>query len=556
MLAILGFVLVAAGLNQATIRTGHVTWDSTNGRFEFNGGKPIKETLATGTFDDSITETGWGFLEIHTNSLNGAYLDYHQAYAAGLLEARLTKDLIEKQWRNEYQDYCDRNAVYCEKLHLFLQTNLAYMLEMVEKYSFTVPYWHQVGLVLVQLAGIESGIRMEDYYVYVGENLTPNISNIMQMNLHGDLCDLEKKLGKLKEEAPGAKSSCSALIALTEGDRDLLAGHNTWTGYNAMLRIQKRFTFQYHKTFDSNESVPGNGAAFSSYPGRLISGDDFYVLSSGLVVTETTIENNNKHLYSYTTPRGTVPSWIRNIVANRLAASCEEWVELYAYNNSGTYNNQWMILNYNLFRSGEPLPEGAFYVLEQMPGYVQRRDMSWFLQKYRFWPSYNIAYFPDIFNISGQWDLVKKYGDWYTYDKTARALIFQRDHGKAVSVEGLRRLLRYNDYKNDPLSKCNCTPPYSAENTVAARGDLNPANGTYPFPALGHRPRGAIDVKVTNSTMVREFAMLIQCGPTNDQQPTFSWRQSDFNQVIRHEGQPDVFNFPPVLSRWMKPSFD
>lgn len=73
------------------------------------------------------------------------------------------------------------------------------------------------------------------------------------MNLHGDLCDLEKKLGKLKEEAPGAKSSCSALIALTEGDRDLLAGHNTWTGYNTMLRIQKRFTFQYHKTFDSSE---------------------------------------------------------------------------------------------------------------------------------------------------------------------------------------------------------------------------------------------------------------------------------------------------------------
>lgn len=62
-------------------------------------------------------------------------------------------------------------------------------------------------------------------------------------------------------------------------------------------------------------------------------------------------------------------------------------------------------------------------------------------------------YFPDIFNISGQWDLVKKYGDWYTYDKTARALIFQRDHGKAVSVEGLRRLLRLVSPKLNSVRK-------------------------------------------------------------------------------------------------------
>ncbi|OQR77702.1 putative phospholipase B 2-like, partial [Tropilaelaps mercedesae] len=159
-------------------------------------------------------------------------------------------------------------------------------------------------------------------------------------------------------------------------------------------------------------------------------------------------------------------------------------------------------------------------------------------------------YFPEIFNISGQWDLVNEFGDWFTYDKTARALLFKRDHGRVSNVEGLHRLLRSNDFRNDPLSRCQCTPPYSAENAIAARSDLSPANGTYPFPALGHRPRGATDVKVINSTMVRDFSMLIQCGPTNDQQPTFAWSQSDFNQIIRHEGHPDVFNFPPVLSRW------
>lgn len=38
--------------------------------------------------------------------------------------------------------------------------------------------------------------------------------------------------------------------------------------------------------------------------------------------------------------------------------------------------------------------------------------------------------------------------------------------------------MRYNDYMHDPLSRCeNCNPPYSACNAIAARNDLNPANG-------------------------------------------------------------------------------
>ena len=69
-------------------------------------------------------------------------------------------------------------------------------------------------------------------------------------------------------------------------------------------------------------------------------------------------------------------------------------------------------------------------------------------------------------------------------------------------------LMRYNNFRHDPLSRCEgCDPPYSAENAISARYlrsadlfdsilqlgfifhrcDLNPKNGTYPFGALGHR---------------------------------------------------------------------
>lgn len=56
---------------------------------------------------------------------------------------------------------------------------------------------------------------------------------------------------------------------------------------------------------------------------------------------------------------------------------------------------------------------------------------------------------------------------------------------------------RSNNYLRDPLSRCGgCDPPQNAENAISARSDLNPPNGTYPFPALRQRCHGGTDMKV------------------------------------------------------------
>lgn len=58
-------------------------------------------------------------------------------------------------------------------------------------------------------------------------------------------------------------------------------------------------------------------------------------------------------------------------------------------------------------------------------------------------------------------------------------------------------LIRYNNFKEDPLSQCDgCDPPANGENAISARSDLNPANGTYPFGALRQRQHGGTDMKV------------------------------------------------------------
>lgn len=148
--------------------------------------------------------------------------------------------------------------------------------------------------------------------------------------------------------------------------------------------------------------------------------------------------------------------------------------------------------------------------------------------------------------MSGGPENVKKYGDWFSYDGSPRAKIFKQDQDKVVDLKSMIKLMRYNDFTNDPLSKCNCTPPYSAENAISARSDLNPASGTYPFQALGHRSHGGTDMKLTNREMFQNLEFVAVSGPTYDQQPPFDWTKADFSKDCPHNGHPDVFKFNPV----------
>lgn len=110
--------------------------------------------------------------------------------------------------------------------------------------------------------------------------------------------------------------------------------------------------------------------------------------------------------------------------------------------------------------------------------------------------------------------------------------------------------MRYNDFQHDPLSRCKCTPPYSAENAIAARSDLNPIKGKYPFGALGHRLHGGTDMKLTTNELRQTLQFVGISGPTHDQVPVFQWSKSDFRYKVKHEGLPDVWAFAPIIANW------
>lgn len=105
--------------------------------------------------------------------------------------------------------------------------------------------------------------------------------------------------------------------------------------------------------------------------------------------------------------------FVRAMVANRLADSPTAWSNTFKLYNSGTYNNQWMIVNYAAFEPGNPLPpKGILHVLEQMPGYVVHEDVTEHLINQTYWASYNVPYFPSVFKMSGNGDMERRYGPW------------------------------------------------------------------------------------------------------------------------------------------------
>lgn len=486
---------------------------------------------------------------MHTN---GDFNDSLQAYASGVAEASVSQELIYMHWMNTVVNYCgpfEYEVDYCEKLKSFLEINLAWMQEMMALEKDSV-YWHQVRLILLQLKGLEDSYEGSVNFPIRRFSLKP--LGFLLLQLAGDLEDLELALNKTKARHVLGSGSCSALIKLLPDNEELLVAHNTWSSYQNMLRVVKKYHFSFRQgTHENSAPIPGNKLVFSSYPGVLFSCDDFYIIESKLVALETTIGNRNPKLWQFVYPKGSVLEWLRSMVANRLALNGPSWANLFKKFNSGTYNNQWMIVDYGAFTPGKfKKQSGLLTVLEQLPGMVLVEDKTLELYNKTYWASYNIPSFEAVFNASGLPSLVAQYGDWFSYTRSPRARIFQRDHSLVHDVPSMFRLMRYNDFLHDPLSLCvNCNPKPNAENAISARSDLNSPNGSYPFQALQMRSHGGIDTKVTSLGLAKDLRMVAVSGPTWDQVPPFEWSTSPFSHLL-HMGQPDLWKFLPIEIGW------
>ncbi|KAE9555852.1 hypothetical protein FO519_000937 [Halicephalobus sp. NKZ332] len=504
-------------------------------------GETCDNRVALGRYRNDVNKTGWGVFEVETFE---GYPSQLQAFAAGVAEGYLTKLQIHYHFRNTVESLCKGQKAYCKKLYKYIQNNLDWVRQQVTSTPKTDLYWKHVNLTYTQLTGIFEGYRKAK-----DATITPSVSfilnPILMIQLSGELIDLNKALNRTTMVSDDPEpSKCSGLVKVTEGNKDLLFSHVAMSGYNTMNRVVKLYKFGGYKKKD----VPGHTVSFSGYPGALASADDYNLISSGLASIETTISVFNESYYDNVKPVNQLHCWVRSIIANQLARNASDWVKIFARYNSGTYNNQWTVVDYNLFKPGQALPEkDLVWILEQLPGYTAIQDVTWFVNKFRYWPSYNIPYIRSI-NVRSGFATKGATQNWWKWGYSPRARIFHRDHNKVHDIESLRALMRYNDYTHDEFSKCKCNPPYTAEAGISARGDLNPANGTYEIPGMGHRNHGSLDYKGTNYELFKKLRFQAVGGPAFDPLPPFSWNTTDIDSP--HYGQPTLWNFGPFITEW------
>jgi len=311
---------------------------------------------------------------------------------------------------------------------------------------------------------------------------------------------------------------CSAMVKVPGDLSDLWSGHSSWFTYSSMNRIFKHYNFKL-----SNPLLASPKVSFSSYPGLLSSLDDFYIMSNGLVLLQTTISVFNHSLYNYVTPESLL-AWQRVRLANMAAQDGKGWGDIFTPFNSGTYNNQYMVVDYNKFDVGKSVNPGTLWVIEQIPNLVASYDMTDLLSR-GYWASYNVPAFKEIYETSGYPDFVKKHGIEFSYQMAPRAKLFRRDQCNVTDFESFKNILRSNNYKTDPYADGH------PGNAICSRFDLE----SHAYPG------GCYDTKVTSSKLVPKMVSQAINGPTTQGGlPAFDW--SSFSGYF-HEGQPQVFEF-------------
>jgi len=323
---------------------------------------------------------------------------------------------------------------------------------------------------------------------------------------------------------------CSAFVRVTEGNADMLVGHSTWTDYSEMTRIFKYYDFKL-----PGAGTAGDLLAFSSYPGAINSMDDFYMMSSGMVVMDTSLELLNPVLYDKVldfplTPH--VPTFIHIMVCNRLAKTASHWVELYEQNspNIGTSNAQWMIVDFRNFIPNKPLAPNTLWIIETIPGSMHSGDVTDVLKEDRYWASFNRPYFTNIRDASGHSGAEASHGDMYSWKNNPRAKIFQSSSGGIESLFEMRGLMTRNMYPYAGVE------PNEPGHDVMARMDLN---------QIAPIPNGGIDTKIVNRCLLKLRQCQAISGPTHATQTVFQW-ETDGKENWKgwpHRGLPNAWNF-------------
>lgn len=527
-------------------------------------GQGPKEGLAWGSFIDKIDSTGWS--ELRIAGAGAAVSNSVKMYAAGFVEGLLTCIRISQYYHNTRM-----LLLQSEKSHhslLAIRSQLQSQLEYVKANINLVEHiwpedpidrrWRHARYVLFQTWGMMDGYNYAAKHFKVHTLSLVDFFLLNSMGEAGTLMDayrpqtisdrakaqspplvfLQKKLGlpvddpKVEEEwrrRVVGEGRCSALVRVTEGSGDLLVGHTTWADYATMTRIFKYYTIPLE-----DAETMATTLIMSSYPGTVTSGDNFIMADSGLVIMDTSLEMVNPFGFDGVKDfpfNPHLPNWMHVLVCLRRAKNAPDFAEFFEAQNTGTMMAQWMVVDYNMFTSGKPIGQNVLWIIEQIPGYQEHKDMSLVLRQQGYWMSVNRPYFQNIREPSWFAKAQKSHGKLYSYTDCPRCRIFGGAAPSTNSLYDMRNIIHRNNF---PIQSIG---PFLPGHEISARFDLDPKEPI---------PNGGIDSKITSNCLFKLQTVQAISGPSHVMLPFFQFKGADGRESFPgapHAGMPNLWNF-------------
>lgn len=434
----------------------------------------------------------------------------------------------------------DDNERYPPKWYNFLSSNLRFMKLSVDAYPES-SYWSAAGLVFAQFMGLTEGYNQGH-----GDDMRMSVLDHWVLQSQGDLGDTSHALERISKGPSGPTMNaiedlpdgdpetlgdhCTGLLKITDDYSDIYIAHDAWSDYRDLHGALKEY------------SLPAKGfkakrITMSTRIGKLSSYDDFYIADNGLLVIETTMTVLNQSLYDYVKPQS-IYTWFRAILAMWISDNGKEWTETFIKHNSGTYNNQYLIVDSNKFVQYQKPEKDLVWVIEQYPGvYWKNADITQKFVSQKYFPSINKPHFPELYKIAGYPDKVSKagaIGNFYTYETSARYMIIEREAPRLNDFEDFKEFMRYNNWKRDPYSNGD------SSQQIMSRYDLRRSGDPYGV----RKAFGGLDskaMKLTEAVTKMNFHAI--ASPSHDNgNPIWRFNTEEF-KTIAFDGLREDWNF-------------
>ena len=509
--------------------------------------------IAKGKYEKTRYKTGWDLFESKTyNNANPII----QLYSIGIIEGILSQEEIKdymnnfryalggnekaiqlKQWFKEADENIKRkiNNINSEKDNKFDLKSLSYLACLHAQINGLYKGYNlkseEDDVDIYELYLLNSEGNYDDTLVYMGINQIEyndnvNFENDENLMKYYNTTKFEEIWRKLTR-----KSHCSAIVKLINenNEKNILFGHNTWTGFYELLRTYKSIDY----AFEGDNQILGLKPIkmkYSSYPGILFSGDEYYTIENNLAITQTSLSTIfPERLVNGLNKKEYIPEFMRIMTINFLSRTGKEWVKNFEklYNGNHIYFASWIIVDFNKINSNNNL----IFIAEEVSENVMTMDYTKEFLKKGYYGSYNLPFFKEhtvqtgisYFNLNLD---DKKYNP--------RGYLVKSLINEVNDIQSFQDLLTYNKYKmND--SKVEDDPsvddPY---NGIASRSE----------------EYGTIDFKIIDKNLINNGNIYAYSGPIYGDNPNFKpFNKNDIKSDLKNymEGIPEDFNFEPIL---------